>query len=66
MDDRRRFRCRLRLHVMRSWALPEDLQRGLLADRWAWSATKCIYCDHASVRMVRIERTDGGVGSLHG
>lgn len=62
----RRLRCRFGLHAMQPWALPIDVQEGLLADHWAWSARMCMYCDHASVRAVRIERTDGGTGSLHG
>lgn len=61
-----RLRCRFGFHVMRAWTLPEDLQRRLLDERWAWSARKCIHCDHSNVRMVRVERSDGKSGSLRG
>lgn len=61
-----RLRCRFGWHQMRAWSMPEDLQRRLLADCWAWSSLKCIHCDHVKVRMVRVERSDGNTGSLRG
>lgn len=66
MPDRRRLRCRLGFHVVRSWELPDDLGHRLIQDRWSWSSVKCIHCDHASVRMVRVERVDGNTGSVRG
>jgi hypothetical protein len=51
---------------MRSWSLPEEIQRGLLSDRWSWSARKCIHCDLAITRLVQVKRIDGNTGSLRG
>jgi hypothetical protein len=51
---------------MRSWSLPQDVQRRLLADHWSFSGLKCIHCELSKVRMVQIKRIDGNTGSLHG